>query len=244
MPGYGDFEAYPNRDSLHYRELYGLYDAQTILRGTLRRPGFCATWHAFVQLGLTDDRYEVHNVANMTYADFVRAYLPYSEDDVTTNFSRYIGADITSERMQRIRWLGLLDETPIGLEKATPADVIQKLLERKWAAEPNDEDMVVMQHQFEYQLAGEQRRLTSSLAVTGQLSGLTAMAKTVGYPLGIATRLILANKISQRGVVIPVHREIYEPILAELPGRGIHFIETEDVLTPAVRTSDVAEVTS
>ena len=166
----------------------------------------------------------------MTYADFVRAYLPYSEDDVTTNFSRYIGADITSERMQRIRWLGLLDDTPIGLQTATPADVIQKLLESKWTAEAADEDMVVMQHQFEYLLGGEQKRLTTSLAVTGQLSGLTAMAKTVGYPLGIATRLILDNQIRQRGVIIPVHREIYEPILAELPPRGIHFTEEEETL--------------
>ena len=231
VPGYGDFESYPNRDSLHYRELYGLYNAQTILRGTLRRPGFCSTWHAFVQLGLTDDRYQVRNVENMTYADFVRAYLPYSEDDLITNFSRYIGADITSERMQRIRWLGLLDETPIGLKTATPADVIQKLLESKWTAEPDDEDMVVMQHQVEYQLAGEYKRLTSSLAVIGQLSGLTAMAKTVGYPLSVATRLVLNDKIQRKGLLIPIHQEIYEPILAELPRWEMHFTETEETLT-------------
>ena len=230
VPGYGDFESYPNRDSLQYRELYGLYDAHTIFRGTLRRPGFCSAWHAFVQLGLTDDRYLVRNVENMTYADFVRAYLPYSEDDLKTNFSRYIGADINSEQMQRIRWLGLLDETPIGLKTATPADVIQKLLESKWRAEPGNEDMVVMQHQFEYLLAGEHKRLTTSLVVIGQLSGFTAMAKTVGYPLGIATRLILSDQIGRKGLLIPVHREIYQPILAELPRWNIHFTETEETL--------------
>ncbi len=230
VPEYGDFEAYPNRDSLHYRELYGLYDAHTILRGTLRRPGFCSAWQAFVKLGLTDDRYEVRNVANMTYADFVRAYLPYSQDDLITNFSRYFGTDINSEQMQRLRWLGLFDETPIGLAKATPADVIQRLLEQKWQAEPNDEDMVVMQHQFAYEQDGTERESMASLVVTGQLSGLTAMAKTVGYPMGIACRLILEEKIPQRGVIIPVHREVYEPILAELPRWDIRFTEEETIV--------------
>ena len=211
--------------------MYGLYDAQTILRGTLRRPGFCSAWHAFVQLGLTDDRYEVRNVENMTYADFVRAYLPYSEDDLKTNFSRYLGEDINSERMQRIRWLGLLEETPIGLKKATPADVIQKLLESKWTAKPDDEDMVVMQHQFGYQLDGEAQQLTTSLVVTGQLSGLTAMAKTVGYPMAVATRLILNDQVRRKGLLIPIHREIYEPILKELPRWDIHFTESAGSLS-------------
>ena len=229
VPEYEQFESYPNRDSLQYRELYGLYDAHTILRGTMRRPGFCAAWNAFVQLGLTDDRYPVRNVENMTYADFVRAYLPYSEDNLMTNFSRYIGIDITSETMQRIRWLGLLDETPIGLRDATPADVLQKLLESKWQAEPDDEDMVVMQHQFEYAQEGQTAQHVTSLVVTGQLSGFTAMAKTVGYPLGIAAKLILEDKISQRGLLIPVHREIYQPILKELATLGLRFTESEVV---------------
>ena len=240
VPDYGDFESYPNRDSLHYRELYGLYDAQTILRGTLRRPGFCSAWHAFVQLGLTDDRYPVRNVENMTYADFVRAYLPYSEDDLKVNFSRYLGEDINSERMQRIRWLGLFDETPIGLQAATPADVIQKLLESKWTAAPDDEDMVAMQHQFEYQLDGQPRRLTTSLVVTGQLSGLTAMAKTVGYPMAVATRLILNDRVKRKGLLIPIHREIYEPILAELPRWNIHFEENEEVLAGSGESNRMA----
>lgn len=225
VPGYGRFESYPNRDSLKYREMYGLYDAETILRGTLRRPGFCSAWHAFVQLGLTDDSYEVRNLENMTYADFVRAYLPYSEDDLITNFSRYISTDITSETMERISWLGLLDEKPIGLPKGSPADVLQKLLEEKWKAQPTDEDMIVMQHLIEYQLGDEKFQTKSSLVVTGNVAGLSGMAKTVGYPLAIAAKLLLEGKISQRGLLIPVQREIYEPALAELEGMGIRFIE-------------------
>ncbi|MGD1894987.1 MAG: saccharopine dehydrogenase C-terminal domain-containing protein [Cyclobacteriaceae bacterium] len=235
VPGYGRFESYPNRDSLKYRAMYGLYDAETILRGTLRRPGFCAAWHAFIQLGLTDDSYEVRNLENMTYGDFVRAYLPYSEDDLVTNFSRYIGVDITSELMERITWLGLLNEKPIGLTKASPADVLQKLLEEKWQTQPGDEDMIVMQHLIEHQ-QGEEKYLTkSSLVVTGKLNGLSAMAKTVGYPLGIAAKLILNGQISRRGLLIPVHQEIYKPILAELNTLGISFEETTDSLFPALQ---------
>jgi len=237
VPGYSRFEAYPNRDSLKYQTMYGLYNAETILRGTLRRPGFCAAWHAFIQLGLTDDSYEVRNLENMTYGDFVRAYLPYSEDDLVTNFSRYIGVDITSELMERITWLGLLDEKPIGLTKASPADVLQKLLEDKWQTQPNDEDMIVMQHLIEHQRGEEKYFTKSSLVVTGSLNGLSAMAKTVGYPLGIAAKLILSNRISRRGLLIPVHQEIYEPILTELSTLGISFEETTNSLSPVLETS-------
>lgn len=228
IPGYGEFESYPNRDSLQYRKLYGLYDAETILRGTLRRPGFCAAWHTFVQLGLTDDSYQVRNVENMTYADFAKAYLPYSEDDLVTNFCRYVSTDISSEIMQKIRWLGLLEEKPIGLKEASPAQVIQKLLENKWKAQPEDQDMVVMQHQIGYLLHGEHKKLISSLVTIGKVSGLTAMAKTVGYPLGIAAKLILENKISQKGLLIPTLKEIYQPILEELQVMGIRFSELEE----------------
>lgn len=235
VPHYGRFESYPNRDSLKYRSMYGLYDAETILRGTLRRPGFCAAWNAFVQLGLTDDSYEVRNLENMTYADFVRAYLPYSEDDLITNFSRYIGVDITSELMERITWLGLLDEKSIGLSKASPADVLQKLLEEKWKTQPDDEDMIVMQHLIEHQQGNEKCLTKSSLVVTGKVNGLSGMAKTVGYPLGIAAKLILNKKISQRGLLIPIHREIYEPVLVELRTKGISFLETTDSLFPALQ---------
>ncbi|MEM8967527.1 MAG: saccharopine dehydrogenase family protein [Bacteroidota bacterium] len=237
VPGYGRFESYPNRDSLKYRELYGIYEAETILRGTLRRPGFCAAWNAFVQLGLTDDSYEVRNLENMTYADFVRAYLPYSEDSLVTNFSRYIGTDVTSELMDRITWLGLLDEKPIGMTKASPADVLQRLLETKWQTLSQDEDMIVMQHLVGHQLNGEDHLTTSSLAVTGQLNHLSGMAKTVGYPLGIATKLILTNQISLTGLAIPVHQEIYQPILKELETLGISFVETAHSLASALQES-------
>ncbi|MGB3589628.1 MAG: saccharopine dehydrogenase C-terminal domain-containing protein [Tunicatimonas sp.] len=234
VPGYGRFESYPNRDSLKYRDLYGIHKAETILRGTLRRPGFCAAWNAFVQLGLTDDSYEVWNLGNMTYADFVRAYLPYSEDDLVTNFSRYIGTDVTSELMERIMWLGLLDEKPIGMKKASPADVLQKLLEEKWQTQLQDEDMIVMQHLIGYQLQGEDHLSTSSLVVTGQLDRLSGMAKTVGYPLGIAAKLILNEQVTRRGLLIPIHREIYEPILQELQKFGVNFQEMAHPLTPVL----------
>lgn len=223
IPGYGAFESYPNRDSLHYQDLYGLTTAKTILRGTLRRPGYCAAWHTFVQLGLTDDNYQLRHIDKMTYAEFLKTYLPYSKDDLVTNFCRYVNTDISSEIVQKVRWLGLFDDTPIGLQNATPADVMQKLLENKWKAQPQDQDMIVMQHQLAYEIHGEHKKSTSSLITIGDLSGLTGMAKTVGYPLGIAAKLVLENKISKKGLLIPTIQEIYQPILEELQTLGIQF---------------------
>ncbi len=222
IPGYGAFEAYPNRDSLHYQGLYGLGEATTILRGTLRRPGFCAAWHTLVQLGLTDDSYQVYHVEQMTYAEFLQTYLPYSEDDVVTNFCQYTGIDILSDTVQKMRWLGLFDDAPIGLAQATPADVVQQLLESKWKADIQDQDMIVMQHQLMYEVDGKEQQTISSLITTGE-SGLTGMAKTVGYPLGIAAKLVLENSITTKGLLIPTIREIYQPVMKELETLGIRF---------------------
>lgn len=223
VPGYGEFESYPNRDSLNYLSLYQLENVETILRGTLRRPGFSEAWNCFVQLGLTDDSYNVRNIENMTYADFVRSYLPYSEDDIKTIFLRYLNLTQDSPVMEKIEWLGILEETPIGLTKATPAQVIQHLLEEKWKAGVDDKDMIVMQHKFEYHLNDKKHYLTTSMVTTGEMKTFSGMAKTVGYPMGIAAKLILENKITLRGLQIPVHSQIYLPILEELEEMGIRF---------------------
>lgn len=224
IQGYGRFEAYPNRNSLSYQDAYGLQQAQTILRGTLRRTGFCAAWHVLVQLGITDDTYEIH-VKNKTYADFLASYLPGGAGLLLDNLSKYVGLPAQSAPLQKLQWLGIFENTPIGLEKATPAQVLQQLLETRWQARPEDHDLVVMQHQFRYTVKGKQTELHASLAVEGEVNGQTAMAKTVGFPLGIATRLVLEDKIPQRGVILPIYPEIYTPVLSELSRMNVKFVE-------------------
>ncbi|MES2732176.1 MAG: saccharopine dehydrogenase C-terminal domain-containing protein [Bacteroidota bacterium] len=226
VKGYGTFEAYPNRDSLGYQSIYGLPAVETMLRGTLRRPGYCAAWNVLVQLGMTDDHSMINNSDGLTLSNFTDHYLP-SNGTLLERLAHQTGLSVTDPALQKVAWLELDHYTPIGLVNATPAQVLQQLLEKKWQMHPNDRDLIVMQHQFIYTLQGKSHGLTSSLAVEGDDSVRTAMAKTVGLPLGIAAKLLLQGRIAQRGVVIPVDREIYEPVLDELAELGVVFEEEE-----------------
>ncbi|SNR31948.1 saccharopine dehydrogenase C-terminal domain-containing protein [Hymenobacter mucosus] len=235
IPTYGEFEGYANRDSLSYRAPYGLHDIPTILRGTLRRPGYCAAWHALVLLGLTDDAVHLGNAASMTWSELVTAYLPQAADHslpLATRTAQHLGLAPDSPEMQRLAWLGIFSDVPVGLANAKPAQLLERLLTAKWQLEPTDQDMIVMQHLFRYTLGGVLYHHTSSLVVLGDDSIHTAMAKTVGLPVGIAVRRLLQGHVSQRGVVIPTSAELYEPILHELATQyGIHFVENKQTVT-------------
>ncbi|MCS7019729.1 MAG: saccharopine dehydrogenase C-terminal domain-containing protein [Cytophagales bacterium] len=226
VEGLGDYEGYPNRDSVIYRELYGLRQIPTILRGTLRRKGFCAAWDTFVQLGMTDDEIIIDNSANMTYREFTNMFLQYSRTYlVEEKLAMMMNVPRKSELIDKIEWLGLFGHHKIGLERATPAQILQHLLEQKWKLEEGDRDMVILQHRFEYHKAEGNFELVSDLIVYGNDNRHTAMAKTVGLPLGIGAKLLLTNQIQLTGVQIPVKEEIYKPILAELAELGIVFRE-------------------
>ena len=219
---------YPNRDSLSYRETYNLQNIPTILRGTLRRPGYSEAWNVFVQIGATDDTYKIENSESLTYRDFINSFLPYNQKDpVELKLCNYLGIDMDSEIMSRLKWLGVFEETQIGISNATPAQILQKLLEEKWALGAEDKDMIVMQHQFDFKLNGKNKRITSSLVVRGQDQVHTAMSITVGVPIAIATKLFLTGVIDQKGVIVPTMKDVYEPVLKELEEYGIVFVEEE-----------------
>jgi saccharopine dehydrogenase-like NADP-dependent oxidoreductase len=224
IPGHGKFEGYPNRDSLKYRHHYDLYDVETIYRGTLRRPGFCRAWDCLVQLGLTDDSYELEDVSGMTYRDFVNAYLWYDKQmSVELKIRAYLKLDLNSPELDKLEWLGLFEDKPIGLKRATPAQVLQKLLEERWALDPDDKDMIAMLHLVSYERDGEHFSEQSSMVVMGEDRVRTAMAKTVGLGTGIGAKLILQGKITRRGVVIPTVPDVYGPVMAELREHGVKF---------------------
>ncbi len=226
VPDFGSFEGYPNRDSLKYAEAYGLQDVATLYRGTLRRPGFCKAWDVFVQLGMTDDSYEMEGIEHMTYREFTNSFLWWDPlQSAELKLAAYLKMDYQNEMMEKIAWLGLFDKRPIGLKKATPAQVLQKILEEKWVLEPDDRDMIVMLHKYVYELEGKTERVQSSMVVLGDDRERTAMAKTVGLPLGIAARLVLEGKLSLTGLVIPTVAQIYEPLLRELTDFGVIFEE-------------------
>ena len=230
IDNYGEFEVYPNRDSLKYRSIYGLDDVPTMIRGTIRRPGFSKTWNLLVQLGATDDSFIVENSEKLTNRDFINTFLKYHKTKtVEEKLAEYLNVDEDSFDMYKLRWLGLFDRTPVDMKNVTPAQILQKIMEEKLSLDENDKDMIVMQHEFIYKNKEDQTKLiTSSLVVEGQDDIHTAMAMTVGLPLGIATKLILTDKIPLTGVVIPTSKLIYEPVLKELEDYNIKFFDKEE----------------
>ena len=239
IDGCGSFEGYANRDSLSYRKLYNIATIPTMLRGTLRMPGYCKAWNVLVKLGLTDDTYKIEASDKLAYRDLLDAFLPAGRQSTKQKLISFMGAEADDEIISKIEWLGILDDKKIRLANASPAKILQDLLEEKWKLQEHDKDMIVMQHQFDFTSPrpighpspiGEGmgvRSITSSLVVKGQDQTYTAMAKTVGLPLAITTKLILQGKINARGVLIPTTKDIYEPLLAELESFGIKFVEVE-----------------
>jgi saccharopine dehydrogenase-like NADP-dependent oxidoreductase len=228
VEGYGKFDGYANRDSLSYRKLYHIDEIPTMLRGTLRMPGFCKAWNVFVKLGLTDDTYKIEASDALTYGELLQAYLPKGPASLKEKLIAFMGEEMDMEILRKIEWLDIMSDRKIKLANASPAQLLQDLLEEKWKLQEHDKDMIVMQHQIKYKNAKKDlRHLTSSLVVIGDDPVHTAMAKTVGIPLAIASKLILQNKITARGVVIPTIKEIYDPVLKELESFGVKFEERE-----------------
>lgn len=229
IEGYGKFEGYANRDSLNYKEAYGLQNVLTLYRGTMRRVGFSKAWNMFVQLGMTDDSYEVENTEGMSYRDFVNLFLPYSPtDSVELKLRHLLKIDQDDIRWEKLLELNLFDaEKTVPLKNATPAQILQYILEDSWTLKNDDKDMIVMYHKFGYEIQGTKKQIDANMVVIGDNRKYTAMAKTVGLPVAIATLLILNKKITTPGVQIPITQEVYEPLLKELEAYGIAFKEYE-----------------
>lgn len=229
ISGHGTFEVYANRDSLSYREAYGLEDALTLYRGTMRRVGFSRAWNIFVQLGMTDDSYRIENSKGMSYRDFTNLFLPYSPtDSVELKLRHYLKIDQDDILWGKLLEIHLFDKNRfIALDNATPAQILQEILETSWTLGPEERDMIVMYHKFGYEQNGKKYQIDSNMVVIGENQRLTAMAKTVGLPVAMATLLVLNGKIKATGVQIPIHKEIYEPVLEGLSKYGISFNEHE-----------------
>ena len=223
----GDFDSYANRDSLKYIKLYGLDEIDTMFRGTLRRKGFCESWEIIALLGLTDDEAYL-NTFNKSYKDLILSQL-FNKDnviDLKKEIELKVSRKISEETYNKLLWTELFTcNRKLKNEKMTLAQVVESLLVKKWNFEEKDKDMIVMQHDFEYQKNNRLLNKKSTLVVYGD-ENFSAMSKTVGLPLAIATKLILENKINYYGVKIPDISMIYEPILNELEDYKINFNES------------------
>jgi saccharopine dehydrogenase-like NADP-dependent oxidoreductase len=225
------FDSYPNRDSLAFIEPYNLLNAQTVYRGTLRYHGFCQAWQMLVQLGVCDNNSLIEMEENETNASFFSKFLRGSSaENIEEIAAQTLNTSIQDKSFQKLKWLELFEKKKLPVSgKQTAALVLQKILEEKWQLKPGDKDRVVMVHEMVYEINGTKRLLTATLDLSGN-ERHTAMAATVGLPIGIAAKMILLNQTQLTGVLRPVMKEIYEPVLQTLQQMGIDFKQHEKML--------------
>jgi len=228
IEGLGEFEGYPNRDSLPYIELYGIKSTKTMFRGTLRNKGWCSTLKKIADLGLLEE--EGKDWTGLTYKDFLKKLMNDPvEEDIKKALSAHLNIEESSDIIQRFEWLGLLSDEPLPLEKDSPLNILGAKMLEKLQYEEGERDMIMLQHQFIASYPGDKKeKITSTLIDFGIPHGDSSMARTVGLPAAISTKLILEGKIEKTGVHIPVTPEIYIPILQELKELDIAFKEKKE----------------
>jgi len=215
LPGVGTFEAYPNRDSIPYLEVYGLRDCTTMSRWTLRNVSHCATWKQVVDMDLLSE--EEMDLGGMTYKDFIMKMSGGSPGKSPHEAVRgRLGLGEWSMTVRKLEWLGLFSDRTIPMDRAAPIDVLAGIMLEKMKYGRGERDMLVLHHDFTAELPDGRERITSTMVDYGVPHGDSSMSRTVSLPAAIAAALILDGKITVRGVVIPVLPEIYEPVLEEL----------------------------
>ncbi|XP_075525765.1 lysine ketoglutarate reductase/saccharopine dehydrogenase isoform X2 [Dermacentor variabilis] len=230
LPGF-NLEGYPNRDSLVYKNTYGINNAHTVLRGTLRYKGFSSAMKGLQLLGLlgTEPHPSLHpRGPEITWRLFMTTLMGQPDNLLTSNIKNliYDRVDKCEFRTKAIEDLGLLDDIPVE-KKNTPLDTLIFHLSNRLAYEPGERDIVIMRHDIGIQWHDEKKEMRHVDMVTyGDPNGYSAMAKTVGYPAAIAAKMILQGEIQAKGMVLPFAQEIYGPMIQRLKNEGIRSSET------------------
>jgi len=228
IKGYGEFEVYPNRDSLKYRNIYSLNNIETMIRGTIRKVGFSESWNMFIKLGLTNDDFKISNSKGMSYRDYLNCFLPFDKNlSIEDKLAKVLSISKNDKNWNKLTEIDIFSSArKIPLENASPAEVLEFILKDSWKLEKQDKDMIVMYHEFEYEnKTRSKEKVLSTMVCKGDDDVYTAMAKTVGLPLAISSLLILNDKINLNGIQTPLYSNIYNPVLEELRKFGINFEE-------------------
>jgi len=227
VPGLGTLEAYANRDSLTYVDALGLDGVEELVRGTLRYPGWCETWHQVVRLGLPNERISVPRLAERTFAELVAMFVPPEIEgpSLRHRLAEWLGLEAEAESLDRLEWLGLFSEETIACEGSEPAQALVALFNRRLALPDDARDLVVLHHEIEAGYPDRRERLVSTFIDRGEPGGVTAMAKSVGLPAALAARRLLEDRLPLTGSRLPTEAVVYEPILEELARQGLVFQE-------------------
>jgi len=230
VKGFGTFENYPNRNSVPYKDIYGLKDAKTVYRGTFRMTGWCETLRSIVTLGWLSEE-PPKGFSGTTYGDLTRHLIgAAAKENLPNTTATYLGLPSYSAVIKRLEWLGLFGNEPLPNDKNNPLDYLNVLTLKKMSMGEHERDMVIMHHEFIAEYPGKKEYVTSTLVDYGIPDGDTSVARTVALPAAIAAKMILEKKIKLTGVHIPVVPDIYNPILDELEDLGIKFDEKTEVL--------------
>lgn len=225
----GKFEAYPNRDSLLYQKIFNLENSQTVIRGTLRNPGWSETWLQLIKLGFTQGTLLLPEVENLSYRDFTEMYLPsdISGTNLKLKVANYLGINPTGKIMQNLEWLGLFSDEKIGKNFKNSVELMTDLIKKKLPLPEGARDMVILHHEIEASYPNNKKeKIISTLLDYGDPKNkMTAIAKTVGAPAAIAVKLLLKGELKLRGCQIPTHPEVYPKILDELKTLNLMFTE-------------------
>ena len=226
IKGIGEFEMYPNRDSLLHKEAYGLEGIPSILRGTLRYPGFCDGWNALIKLGITDGSYPILNAKKMSFHEWMDAYVSGEPgSSVKDRIAHKLGEIATFKVMKQLEWLGLFRKKKINIRTATPALLLERILLDKWKLKPDDKDLVLIQQEYEYELNGQQYLLTNTLSMKGENAQQTAIDRYIGLPIAILVKMVMNGEIEDTGITVALSEKVYEPVLKELEEHGFIFKE-------------------
>ena len=237
VEGIGELEAYPNRDSLGYIDIYGLRGIDTMFRGTLRYPGWCICLKKVVDLGLLDEE-PVTYPAGMTFARWMADVIGASSPaGLREQVAAKIGLDPSHDVLHRLEWLGLFSDDPLPIvdQQTTRLDILAARMDRMMPYGPSERDMIVLVHRFVARFpGGDEERISSTLIDFGRPDGDSSMARTVSLPAAVGAKLILTGAIDETGVHIPVKPKIYNPVLDELETMGIRCEERTEIGSFAV----------
>jgi saccharopine dehydrogenase-like NADP-dependent oxidoreductase len=231
VDGVGAMEGYPNRDSLSYKEVFGLDHVQTLIRGTLRYPGWSETWQQIVRLGIPNEHMRIPGLKDRCWKEIIAMFLPRdiaAQAPIDQRVANYLNISPTGQILRNLTWLGLFDDQPTNSPGESVADAMVDLLKSKLKLLPDSRDLVVLFHRIRARYpeqADREEIITSTFTLQGEPGGMTAMSRTVGQPAAVAVQLLLDGELPLSGCHIPTHPSIYMPILRELEADGLIFRE-------------------